>query len=417
MTRNNLAYDPSLRSVWDEEKQLASKPRTYQGKTLTPLYGGGVVAGVVDKEMPVRSSGIRGQLRFWWRLLYGKGLTSQECFARERALWGGIGDDGPAASSVRVRVRATKSPKLQPAFKYAKNSNGEYKASPEVAKDLPAYALFPAQGELDKTDKRVIAKQPSEITEPGIEFSLEIDCPPERWTEVETALRWWASFGGLGARTRRGLGAVELEGINPISREEVEKAGGRLELMGGQLRAQEAWNQAINRLKSFRQGEGVGRNNGQQSNHPGRSRWPEPDMIRRLSSKHRKHPPVHPVEGLYPRAAFGLPIIFHFKPGAGDPSDHCLEPSGEYDRMASPLILRPYPLGNRNYAAAALLIPGWESALKTKLKVKNTRHDRLTTWPKENNKRQDAAGKILPMKGLGDDPLSAFMAFFAQGGR
>ena len=45
--------------------------RTYTIKLITPMYGGRIVAGVVDEEMPVRVTSIRGHLRFWWRLFYG----------------------------------------------------------------------------------------------------------------------------------------------------------------------------------------------------------------------------------------------------------------------------------------------------------------------------------------------------------
>ena len=36
---------------------------------ITPIYGGGIQAAVPDVLMPIRATAIRGQLRFWWRLL------------------------------------------------------------------------------------------------------------------------------------------------------------------------------------------------------------------------------------------------------------------------------------------------------------------------------------------------------------
>ncbi|MEJ2046041.1 MAG: type III-B CRISPR module RAMP protein Cmr1 [Reinekea sp.] len=42
--------------------------QTYECELVTPLYGGGIEAGVIDEEMPIRASSIRGQLRFWWRI-------------------------------------------------------------------------------------------------------------------------------------------------------------------------------------------------------------------------------------------------------------------------------------------------------------------------------------------------------------
>lgn len=415
MTRNDRLPDPKqVLEAWKKTTSL-SNTHQFKVKTITPLYGGGVVAGEVDMEMPVRASSIRGQLRFWWRLLYGKGLASEELFKKETALWGGISSTEPTASRVAVRVKQVSRPKTQQAFSYPKNPDGTYKQSAKAANGLSAYALFPAQGQLTK-DKRDFEVKPAEVADAGIGFSLEVDCPEALWPEVEQCLRWWASFGGLGARTRRGLGAVEVVGLKPVSAEEVAGQGGRLLLSEPFPDAQRAWNRAINRLKDFRQGENTGRNPGKEPNRPGRSRWPEPDNIRRLTRKHdSNHAPEHPVKDYWPRAAFGLPIVFHFQSGQ-DPADTNLEPHGDHERMASPLILRPYPLGNGKYAAAALLLPGWEKALKTDLELKDTNHRMLQTWPGNPAKRQDTANKIKPMQGRGDDPLSAFMTFFAQGG-
>ena len=35
----------------------------------TPMVGGGIEAGEIDSRQPVRVSSIRGNLRYWWRML------------------------------------------------------------------------------------------------------------------------------------------------------------------------------------------------------------------------------------------------------------------------------------------------------------------------------------------------------------
>ena len=103
----------------------------------------------------------------------------------------------------------------------------------------------------------------------------------------------------MGARTRRGLGAVKVTGsnLNPVSQQEVKSKHGVMVLHNSGNTAIHAWRYAIDKLKDFRQGMGE----------------------------------------RYPRAAFGLPIVFQ-----NDPTGK-LEPAiGDGDRMASPLILRPY---------------------------------------------------------------------------
>lgn len=72
---------------------------------VTPIYGGGVPAAIPDVLMPIRATAIRGQLRFWWRLLAQQKWNLKEKSLREAEfrLWGGIGEEA-AASLVFLRV-------------------------------------------------------------------------------------------------------------------------------------------------------------------------------------------------------------------------------------------------------------------------------------------------------------------------
>jgi CRISPR-associated protein Cmr1 len=111
----------------------------------------------------------------------------------------------------------------------------------------------------------------------------------------------------------------------------------------------EAWDQVIELMKRFRQGVDLGRNPGQQSKRPGRSRWPEPETIRRgtrtRAARHQRM--QHIPDDAFPRAELGLPIVFQFKDERqGDPPNTVLYPDDDRDRMASPLILKPMALAN-----------------------------------------------------------------------
>ena len=336
----------SARTAWGEARVPAptvDEWEEYDCTLITPMYGGGVEPGKVDRDMPVRASAIRGQLRFWWRLLHGAGRSPVDLFTEESALWGGISrSSGPQASRVSLRVQATPINDRQLKLK---NQIGGF----------PSYALIPDRN----------APQPRFLN-PGYEFKLllrfaEAVDSTQRDQVIET-LRWWASFSGIGARTRRGLGAVRVEGLTPVCRTEVETTGGRMVLRSAQPDALGAWRVAVDKLRDFRQGRRIGRNPGT-GGRPGRSRWPEPDAIRRLVRRRTKHDPEHPVDRFYPRAAFGLPIVFQFKPSdvaEGDPPDYVLEPADrDRNRMASPLILRPY-FDGAQYRPLALLLPGWD---------------------------------------------------------
>ncbi len=178
--------------------------------------------------------------------------------------------------------------------------------------------------------------------------------------DLEAALWAWVSFGGVGARTRRGFGALAvtgqtespadlrgslarhvLAGTAPAGVSQLDLRRERTVIVDGYPDAVAAWNEALDRYQEFRQFRRPG------TSHAGRSYWPEPDEIRRLTGNAA---PAHaqPVTQArkFPRAALGLPIIFHFK---GDRNDHSRQgdPGNttlrgqNTDRLASPVLLRP----------------------------------------------------------------------------
>jgi CRISPR-associated protein Cmr1 len=173
--------------------------------------------------------------------------------------------------------------------------------------------------------------------------------------------------------------------------------------------AEEAHKLAVDALRRFRQGVGVGRNEGQQRNRPGRSRWPEADEIRRLQRKHPpEHAPVHPVRA-FPRGAFGMPIVFHFM-GAGEPADAQLVPGEKVGRMTSPLILRPVELGGRWHAMAVRLVVPEVDLAGVLVQGRGGK-----PLPVRVGVDAADASRIAPLAAQGANPdvLAAFLAFFA----
>ncbi|HEY9134678.1 MAG TPA: type III-B CRISPR module RAMP protein Cmr1 [Pseudomonadales bacterium] len=366
----------------------------YHCELVTPMFGGGVKAGVVDEQMPVRASAIRGQLRFWWRIACGPFSSPTEMFQREREIWGGIGDKEAVASKVEIRVDA------------APVHSSQLQMSTSIKDEAIKYAFGPAtiNGEANWLAA-------------GYKFTICMRYDASVATDVETALRWFACFGGLGARTRRGFGALRISDLTLVSQDDVQHVGGRLAFQTTEKGASHsAWDSALKALYKFRQGKDMGRRAGGQ--RPGRSFWPEPDQLRRFTNKNLKgkHMPEHPAGNVFPRAAFGLPIAFDFR-NPDEPRKMELLPYGGAERMASPLILRPYWNGSK-WQSCALLIPGWEKAISQELTFKNA--DFVPEgWPTDLTSQQKIAKAIRPMN-KGDtpralDPLSAFMHFFAEG--
>lgn len=377
MRRTSPDIDPQdAEAIWRKAEACSANAESFAFELITPMYGGGVEAGVVDKAMPIRASALRGQLRYWWRLLYGGELSSEDLFERECKLWGGIASNGPKASQVIVRVKS------EPA------TDAELVESSQVR--VPPYAL------IDQESNPRLLKSGHKFT-----VSLRFAGTEKQRDEVLEALRWWASFGGVGARTRRGFGALKVVAADtdlaPVDKSEVERLGGRM-LTGHRKPALDAWRDAVDALKTFRQHRGAGG-----TGSTARSNWPEADAIRRASGTHAR-PPTH-ADDVYPRAAFGLPIIFHFK-DRGDPQDVVLSPENG-DRMASPLLLRPY-FDGQGYQPLALLLPGWEERIGVQVSLGSAVRP---AWPANAGERERLAERIVPMKDHGTDALSAFMEY------
>lgn len=385
---------------------------------MTPMYGGGVLSNTVDKNMPIRVSGIRGQLRFWWRLLakhkwqLGDDTAIQK---QEFALWGGMGDDGQA-SKVFLRVNNFRKLQIEAWAEYEPHHQGGYKSIPTAKTWAKApYALFPAQG---KKPGLRDSEPPHELAKPGLtwelQFKFDSKLNSRQQQQVIDTLRWWANFGGIGARTRRGLGSVQVissndfdEIMQPLSADDITSAGCQLVTNQSYLSdAIAAWTNSVDKMQKFRQGINIGRNPG--AVRPGRSLWPEPDAIRRITGKHlrtpeKNHAPVHAAGNIFPRAMFGLPIIFHFV-GAGEPQDTTLNLNNA-ERMSSPIILRAYFNGTE-WLSSALLTP-----YKTpdEMQLKTINNQTAEVWA------QGADQRILPIEDNGGgNPLETFMTFFAK---
>lgn len=259
-------------SDFQAAKEYADQWQSLNCRLVTPLHGGGVKARESDVAMPIRVAGIRGQLRFWWRLLaqHQFKLPEKDIRAAEFALWGGTSsddDNGGQASLVFLRVISnSKKLPLAPLHNYTKSLN-----------DTLGYALFTA-----RENKR--EKQPEmKLGEEGFEWTLQwrlnrharcynfdYDNTQKKWVkvpfkqekydgdlkQVHETLRWWATLGGIGGRTRRGCGAIQIDDVPLISQQEMENLGCQI-LFSGSLKekSSDAWKNAIDEWKNIRKGQ------------------------------------------------------------------------------------------------------------------------------------------------------------------
>ena len=452
---------PDLPAAFNEQglKALCGNPPSkttlsYQCELLTPMYGGGVEPGQVDKEMPIRATAIRGQLRFWWRLLFGNSQDSKDSFLREREIWGGLGDaPGEVASSqVSINIRDLKVD-LRQIFPAVETTVEGESSKTRWHKNLKnqiglQYALFAAQ---DKAKPGTLLSACCWRLDIKIEGGAETAPPGHSATvkqQVEDCLRWWATFGGIGARTRRGLGAVIVRPVGstePLTVEETEISSKDCKLVAlpGDFNPREATkelNKVLEKFRDFRQGVnnseadlGFGRKKQEEpaTGRPaGRSLWPEADVVRLATGKWfgktgkrshllknggmggpHTHAPNYTGPAIYPRAQFGLPLIIHFADKRdGDPDDATVlplvtQPHGPdqpMERMASPMIFRVSANQNGSCRVNLLVLPNDFAKVTYRLEGGAVDMNRL---PKPSNESaQKPAWK---------DPIEAFLTYLS----
>ena len=326
----------------DKSTTQAGLVKTFEIELITPMFGGGAKAKTPDADQPFRATSIRGQLQFWWRATTGASCQDvKELKAEQSEVWGST----EKASSVQVEVV---SQTFSPAQEY-QGRDQFFDKQP-----APAYVLFPFQQEKENPAGSFIPA--------GAKFALKIRVEKlELWDQIETALKFWINLGGLGSRTRRGLGALYCKdlsfdntkafgqflakhGSKERTNQEWPIAGQKGLVLEGSNPPISSWNKVVEVYRHFRQGVEFARNVGSQANHPGRSRYPEPETIRKITDQRdRNHQRMDHIPDAFPRAELGLPIVVHFK-GYGEPPDTevCPVVGGKImERMASPLILKP----------------------------------------------------------------------------
>ena len=323
---------PSVPTIAHTDSDTLRLPITL----VTPMFGGGTNTRAVDKDQPIRPTSIRGHLQFWWRATAGaRHSQSHSLFADQADIWG--------STSIKSKVSVSVEAAINPGqISYSSIVN----AYPSLK-----YALFPFAPNNAASEATGVKH--------GFNFTVTIKrLDPKlsdlQWQEVKDATTAWVNFGGIGSRTRRGCGSLFSDKISfstvRAANEWLQSNGTRVpkewptlstEIIGltTPMSHIEAWENIIFHFSVFRQGRNVGRNPGTQ--RPGQSRFPDPDTIRSIMNLRD-----HELRGMpqgFPRAEFGLPIIFQrMGPGNGPTLvPDCADRNSDVDRMASPLVLKP----------------------------------------------------------------------------
>lgn len=462
--------------------------KEYTIQVITPFFGGGVEAGNIDPAMPIRPSSIRGHLRFWWRATRGAGYANaDEMRQREGEIWGSM--EHPSAVNLDVHIDQADTPSPCAVYESGGGRNRLRWNQPFSGPDNPLpYVLFPFQGKdpdsrdgKDPSDMIRMARFSVRLTYPDSErmkdyrdiynsqrkqenerrnkenqrkqngtaqqrgeplplLPLLTENDDDIQREVEAAVWAWVNFGGIGARTRRGCGALFCSDLAPPSWDGLARWYSEA-LEKYQLNcpvtlpwptlpekfliknvpnndAIACWMASVRIMKEFRQGQPIGRDPRPGGGpRPSRSRWPEAESLRTMVygggiRPGGIKPTDHRMQGItaFPRVEFGMPIILEIRgPENIKPT---LQPSDTHDRMASPLLLRPLRFSDTTTVAmivrlntpelkSAWLKPGGSVNRARSITTSEIRDPRLATY------------RDSPMKGrsIHGSAVEAFVTF------
>lgn len=307
---------------------------------VTRQFGGGATPREPDLSNWLRSASVRGALRFWWRAT-ARHRSVAEMWQNEAAIFGaaavevnGQKKGGPGKLAVVVRCQPVN------ASEQSSKVFDPLPGSPDPVAYFPAQPLGQTASKLlNPSNTRVIAD--IELRGHGL--------TDNQYSEVIEALRAWIVFGGSGARTRRGAGAVTCASLAdatllgvPLTNNELniwlQKYFNAQRLEGNFFQIagfESCWITELTDtaedahhilLRSWREVR-------QRRPHPdswqgakdwGITRWPEADALRIIFSTFARwsgmngapgvtHSPIEGHAGKSPRAHLGLPIGIKFK--------------------------------------------------------------------------------------------------------
>lgn len=373
---------PDIKSIPDVEFQPKNDV-IYQGRRyqlITPLFGGGVDPKNDDEKFKadlisiVRGSEVRGHLRFWWRATQlGRFSSLKELRNAENILWGS--SKTPSNVNILVYDYSYK----QEEYVYEVKSIKNNPPKPFLSNNVAAYAAFPLQPDKDHSSD-INWKSAKVLLD--VKFSLELQFPKINEKEIMDSLWAWETFGGIGARTRRGFGALSCDEKEEISKKPfrnwlesclqshtyevkdpivgipyLSRELGKYAFVSTNKQPIPCWKDMIDLLQKFRQEKA------RFKDKFGLSQWPESNAIRYIFEHELKFPDdgkSHNLINKFPRAKFGLPINFHLPHDKYIPDDIVLhgkqiDEDKWIDRMASPLILRPVKWIGGSVGLAAVL--------------------------------------------------------------
>ncbi|NBU65399.1 MAG: type III-B CRISPR module RAMP protein Cmr1, partial [Chloroflexia bacterium] len=391
MSRHTNAVPPVVPAA--STNAMNTMVREY--KLITPLLGGGAKVKHPDSQTVVRASQIRGLLRFWWRAMRAGTCNGNVNALKEREaqIWGGRVGTTMHPSPIKIMVRNAT---LGTIVGTDADLIGGNPTPIYDVRSAFSYALFILRANQGAVDFKLYKDS---------QFTLEISYPEstpmiDYHKEVGAALWAWEMFGGIGARSRRGVGAVQLmkvdgrpmqyptaqqlpeyiinqlqyfdvqgtwsTGIPNLANARVNQygyTGASIKIIAplqNQNSALRVWHKLVKRYRDFRQ-ERFMRPNKANPGHfrPfGSSVWPDANAIRSAYGQPRHGQSNYGEQAHAPRAQLGLPMVVQFMPnkfvhGTGQ-MQFILD--NQVGRHASPVIFRPVAVDGGGYVGVLLIL-------------------------------------------------------------
>lgn len=293
--------------------------KTYKIDIISPCFCSGADA---SKQAEVRAPSIRGQLRWWFRVLGGfKSLAALPLAEQEASIFGSTAGDDGVGSKLIIRVKPPAGQTLAGSIRYPEPSMGSSEG----------YLLFPLRNQ---------ARMKSSLTE----FSLEYVWlgPRALGEDIEALISVFVHLGSLGFRGRRAMGALAFH-LGDSTGVSLRDALKRFNTPQG-INVRTLGTDQSERMTSVLAGWlKEWRSHGRTGSNPREMKYPgfyyaKKDHDTGAAVLGRTDPPV---PGATYRPALGLPIVQFFSRSRGKVNWEFGDKKSP-GRFASPILLRPH---------------------------------------------------------------------------
>lgn len=293
---------------------------------ITPCF----CAGADPAKAEIRAPSIRGQLRWWFRVLGGFKDSQIDLRSQESLIFGSVAGNSGGAGLLTTRIAS-------------EDLRKSVKDSTELCdQSLPgaAYLTFPIQSRNNQYNGRGVIDSGSFVLQTIWRGNPELNMP------LKALISVFGHLGSLGFRGRRAMGALAFQGNSPMSLADALNFFHSPNSIIVKQMAATSTSDAISKLgswlKACRAYGRTGQN--QQEQQSPYFQYAERDHDIGYGLVHNQ--PAY-------RPALGLPIIQRIRHRTNNWELHQQSPKG---RFASPVLLRPHRSSNNNFCGLVIFV-------------------------------------------------------------